>query len=224
MFKNRFHRNLFWLIAVSSILRLIAAATLELGNDEVYYWTYALYPDWSHFDHPPLVGVFIQLFSLNLLFDSEIFIRLSSVVFAAFNTWLFFKIGKRLKNEIVGWYASLLYTASLYSSLIVGVFILPDTPQVFFWLMSLYLMLDILPNRELPAGSKQKMIFLGLTIGLGMLSKYNSVFLWIGTGLYIIFYNRNWLKTYQLYLSIIISGLLLIPILYWNVQNDFISF
>lgn len=224
MFQNRFHKNLAWLIGLSTLLRLILASVIELGNDEVYYWTYALYPDWSHFDHPPLVGFFIQIFSLNLLFDSALFIRLSSVVFAGINTWIFFQLGKQIRSELSGWYAALLYTASLYTSLIAGVFILPDTPQVFFWLVSLYLMLDILPDKDLVPSSKRKILWLGLLIGLGMISKYTSVFLWVGAGLYILFYNRLWLKTYQLYLSIFISLLLLIPVLYWNLQNDFISF
>lgn len=224
MLQNRFYKNLAWLIGISTLLRLVLAATVELGNDEVYYWTYALYPDWSHFDHPPLVGFFIQLFSLNLLFDSEVFIRLSSVIFAGINTWIFFQLGKQIKNELSGWYAALLYTASFYTSIIVGVFILPDTPQVFFWLISLYLMLDILPDKDLVPSSKRKMLLLGLVIGLGIISKHTSVFLWAGAGLYIMFYNRLWFKTYQLYLSVLISLFLLLPVLVWNIENDFISF
>ncbi len=224
MFQNRFYKNLAWLIGLSTLLRLVLASTVEFGNDEVYYWTYALFPDWSHFDHPPMVGFFIQLFSLNLLFDTELFIRLSSIVFAGINTLIFFQLGKLIKNELTGWYAALLYTASIYTSLIVGVFILPDTPQVFFWLASMYLMMDILPDRDLVPSSKRKMLQLGLLIGLAILSKYTAVFLWAGAGLYILFYNRLWLKTWQLYLGVFISALLLIPVLYWNLQNDFISF
>ena len=76
------------LLVVSLVVRGVLAALLEFGNDEVYYWTYALYPDWSHFDHPPMVGWVIQLFSLNLLFDSEFFIRLASVVFMTVDTYI----------------------------------------------------------------------------------------------------------------------------------------
>ena len=58
---------LVWLLILSTLIRGFLAAYLEFGNDEVYYWTYALYPDYSHFDHPPMVGCVIQVFSLNLL-------------------------------------------------------------------------------------------------------------------------------------------------------------
>ena len=71
------------LILISTLVRGFMAAVLELGNDEVYYRLYALYPDWSHFDHPVMVGVFIQLFSINLLFESELAIRMSSVLIGA---------------------------------------------------------------------------------------------------------------------------------------------
>jgi hypothetical protein len=35
---------------------LLIAGTIEFGNGEVYYWLYALHPDISHFDHPPMIG------------------------------------------------------------------------------------------------------------------------------------------------------------------------
>lgn len=48
------YRNPLWLLlAVSALTRLLTAAFTGLGNDEVYYINYALYPDLSHFDHPP---------------------------------------------------------------------------------------------------------------------------------------------------------------------------
>ncbi len=81
MDKKTIYRSLVILIVISTIIRLFLAGFIEFGNDEVYYWTYALYPDLSHFDHPPMVGWVIQLFSLNLFFQDEVFIRLGAVIF-----------------------------------------------------------------------------------------------------------------------------------------------
>ena len=128
MDERKIHRILFWLLAISTLVRGLAAAFIEFGNDEVYYWTFALYPDWSHYDHPPMVGWMIQLFSLNLLFDSEFFIRLASVVFMTANTFIIYRIGKDLKDARTGLYAALLFTASIYAFVITGIFIMPDTP------------------------------------------------------------------------------------------------
>ena len=214
--EQNINKILIGLLVVSAVVRGILAAWMELGNDEVYYWTYALYPDWSHFDHPPMVGWVIQLFSLNLLFDSEFFIRLASVVLMTADTYIIFRIGKDLKDAWTGLYAALLYTASIYAFVITGVFIMPDTPLMLFWLLAVWM--------AVRSEKKQNLLFFGLFAGLAMLSKYSGIFLWVGMALYILIFNRKQLKNPYLYLALLISALCCIPILYWNIQNDFISF
>ena len=137
------------LIVISLVVRAFIAGMIELGNDEVYYWIYAVYPDWSHFDHPPMVGWMIQLFTLNLLFDQAFFLRLTSIIFGTLGTWLVYIIGTRLKNKRTGFYAALIYTASIYCFIISGTFILPDASQSLFWLLSLYLLIDGLTTVEI---------------------------------------------------------------------------
>ena len=214
--EQNINKILIWLLAISAVVRGVLAAWMEFGNDEVYYWTYALYPDWSHFDHPPMVGWVIQLFSLNLLLDSEFFIRLASVVFMTVNTYIVFRIGKELKDARTGLYAALLFTASIYAFVITGIFIMPDTPLMLFWLLAIWMAVKSEKN--------QFLIFFGLFAGLAMLSKYSGVFLWVGMMLYILVFNRKQLKNPYLYLSLLISAVCCIPILYWNIQNGFISF
>ena len=236
--EQNINKILVWLLAVSAVVRGILAVWMELGNDEVYYWTYALYPDWSHFDHPPMVGWMIQLFSINLLVDSEFFIRLASVVTMTANTYIIYRIAKEIKDARTGLYAALLYTASIYAFVITGVFIMPDTPLMLFWLLAVwmavrYLKVKVPESAEGPTDSETVLrraqrpwllIFFGLFAGLAMLSKYSGVFLWVGMGLYILIFNRKQLKNPYLYLSLLTSALCCLPILCWNLQYDFISF
>lgn len=241
--EQNINKILIWLLAISAVVRGFLAAWMEFGNDEVYYWTYALYPDWSHFDHPPMVGWVIQLFSLNLLLDSEFFIRLASVVFMTANTYIIFRIGKEIKDARTGLYAALLFTASIYAFVITGIFIMPDTPLMLFWLLAAWIAIKYLKVKvpepvEGPTDSKtvlrnfdkltiqqpKFLLLFGLFAGLAMLSKYSGVFLWIGMMLYILFFNRKQLKNPYLYLALLISAICCIPILYWNIQNNFISF
>lgn len=217
------HR-LWLLLAFSAVIRLLVAAFTELGNDEVYYINYALYPDLSHFDHPPMVGWFIQLFSLNLLFDSEVFIRLGPVVAGTLNTWLIYLIGKKLKDETTGWHAALLYTSSIYCFVIAGIFIMPDAPQTLFWLLSVSLLLDIAKAGSESKSGLNAMLLLGLTAGLALLSKYTSIFLFTGAGLYFLIFDRKWLFKWQTYAAVIISLLVFLPVILWNIHYDFISF
>lgn len=223
-FKNKYNKIVVSLIFVTAIIRAFIAASIDLGNDEVYYWTYALYPALSHFDHPPMLGWIIQLFTLNLNFNSELFLRLGPIVLSAGSTWLIYKITLTLKNEKAGLFAVLLFISSIYCFVIAGTFILPDAPQTFFWLLSVYFLVQVVKKQNEFLHQKKYLIYAGIAIGLTILSKYTALYLWGGFGFYVLFCERKWMKTKTLYFSIFISFILSLPTLIWNLQNDFISF
>lgn len=217
-------RKLILLTIIASLVRLLAASLLELGNDEVYYYTYALHLQPNYFDHPPAVAFLIRAFTGNLNFLSETFVRLGSVVFAAIGSWLCFYIGKAIANERTGWYAAVLYNASIYASVIAGTFILPDSPQTVCWLLALYYMIQVVQDSIARHKTSLALwIFVGLFNGLCIMCKVHGAFLWIGFGLYILFYNRRLLTMPGLYLAIVITALIISPILLWNIQNNFVT-
>ena len=224
----RSSRNIKWglgiLLILSALSRAVIAGLIELGNDEVYYWTYAKFPDLSHFDHPSMVGWVIQLFTLNLRIDTEFFIRLGAVVLGTGSTYLIFLIGRQIKDALTGFYAALLYTSSFYCFILCGLFILPDAPQVFFWLLTLYFLTIALPDTSCSQKSRRFIIYAGASIGLALLSKYHSIFLVAGMIIYVLVYNRNWLRTREFYIAFLLSGLIFIPVIFWNMENDFVSF
>lgn len=215
---------LFILIVFTTLFRIVIAATLELSVDEVYYWTYALYPDWSHFDHPPMVGFVIQFFSLDLLFDGELALRLGAIIFSVLNTLIIYSIGKSIKNPLTGLYAAFLFNASIYCSVLAGNFIIPDTPQLLFWLLSIKYLIKTLPLKTIDRNASKDFLLACLFIGLAILSKYHGVFIWAGVGLYVVIYNRSWFKVPAFYGGMLLSALFIIPIVIWNIQNDWISF
>ena len=217
-------RAVIGLIAIATLVRFRFTLATELGNDEVYYWAYAAFPDWSHFDHPPMVGWVIQLFTLNLALDSEAFIRLAAVVSAAVATWLMYLVGRRLGGERAGLFAAILHTSAAYGSVLAGVVILPNAPLVVFWLLALWLLLEVLPAETIGPREKRLALFAGAAIGLSILSKYQGVFIGIGAVLYVLLYDRRWLRQPALYGSLALAALIASPILVWNLKNDFISF
>lgn len=241
--------RLLTLLLISTALRLTLGSVVELGNDEVYYITYALYPDLSHFDHPPMVGWFIQFFTLNLTFDSEGWIRLAAIVSGTLSTIIIYLIGVTLSDKQTGWYAALLYNFSVYGFVITGIFIMPDSPQMLFWLLSiLFLILAMEPNKSVnliteqstiesnTAGfkvitgyenteSRKAIYFLlaGLALGLALLSKYTSIFIIAGTFLFFL-RHKEWFGKWYSYGAVVIAFLCFIPVLIWNLDNNFISF
>lgn len=214
------------LVIIASIARLIIAATVELGNDEVYYWTYAQQLQWNYFDHPPMVGWLIRITTANLLLHHEIFVRLGAVISSAICTILVYNAGTEASNgnNRVGWYAALLYTASIYGSIIAGTFILPDSPQMAFWLWGILLLLKIFKRTHVNNNARQYWLWFGVAAGICIMCKVHGIFLWGGVGLYILTNNRKWLGCKELYIAMAITVVIISPIVIWNVQNNFISY
>lgn len=217
-----YQKKLWWLIGISIVVKIVLSYFLELGNDEVYYYTYALQPDWNHFDHPPMVGWMIRVFTFNLHWLSALSMRLGGILAAALSTIVIFESGTLLKNEKAGWMAALLYNLSIYTSIIAGLFVLPDSPQLLFFSLSIYLMLSWVIKPLI--FTLFDWFLLGLFVGLATMSKVHGLFLWGGFGLFILFNQINTLKEKGFYLAILVTILCFIPIVYWNFQNDFITY
>lgn len=219
--KTDYRKNIIWLIVFTSLIRCFLALNIEFGNDEVYYWTYALHLRASYFDHPPLVAFFIRFFTANLHFNNEIFVRLTAIIGSAINTWLIYKIAVRIKNERAGFYAALLYTGCVYTTFISGFFIIPDSPQVVFWLISVYLLIKIFILNE---NQNKNFLLFGVCVGIATMCKIHGVYLWFAAGLFIIFFDRKQLKNLTVYIAGIITLIIITPIFIWNYNNDFITY
>ena len=217
--------RLVYLILITTVIRTITASILELSNDEVYYYLYALDLQPNYFDHPPGVALLIRAFTVNLSLTHELFVRIGAIACSAMGTVIVFHLGTLMKNEQTGWYAAILYNTSIYTSLIAGTFIIPDSPQVVFWLASLWMMFRIIIQADQRLSIPlDEWLFFGLFTGLSILCKVHGIFLWFGFGLYVLFYQLRLLKSYGLYLSVLLTLAVISPILWWNIQNDFITY
>jgi len=219
---DNYLQKLFWLICVSVIIKIFLSFYLELGNDEVYYYTYAIQPDWNHFDHPGMVGWMIRITTLNLNWVSDLSLRIGSIISSAYATYIIFKITELLKNQKAGFIAACFYSLSIYTSIIAGLFVMPDSPQLLFFTISIYLMIKFVMIPD--TFSMKHWILLGVFIGLTTLSKIHGLYLWIGFISYIFIYQKKTLQTRNIYLSILITILFVFPILLWNIENNFITY
>lgn len=219
-----YRKQLVYLIIIASCIRLFIAGATEFGNDEVYYYTYALHLQWNYFDHPPGVALLIRLTTLNLLLTNELFVRLGSIICAAAGTWLSFNIGALIKNERTGWYAAILYNTSIYTSIIAGTFILPDSPQVLFWVATMFVMIQMvrLLNDDKKVALGQWLLFAVLN-GICILCKVHGIFLWFGFLVYLLFYKRKVFLQPHLYIAGLITVAVFSPIIWWNIDNHFVT-
>lgn len=217
-------RKLVVLILATFALRVGWAASLELGRDEAYHFLYTVYPDWSYFDHPPML-MYIARCGI-ALFDGwlhPLSLRIGFVLMFAGSTWVLFEWTRRWYGETAGFYAALALNLSAYYSAAAGAFVLPDGPLLFFGLLTMWRLSEALiasPGRTLP------WVWVGLACAGAMLSKYQAVFLPLGAVVYVLLTPsaRKILLTVGPYLASVIGFLGLIPVLIWNSQHDWISF
>lgn len=212
------------LIAGAFIFKCLLAGVTELNNDEVYYRLYALKLQWNYFDHPPMIAVLLKLFTGNLHFQQEFFLRLGIIVCSAISTWLVYCIGRRIGDAQTGLLAAFLFTASPYCSIIAGLLVIPDGPQLLWWLWSVLLMVKLTGARPDGRRTGARLLLLGFTIGCCILSKVHGVFLWVGFLLYILLYRRKLLANPFLYCAGIVTALMIFPVLYWNISHHFITY
>lgn len=216
-----YEQRVILLIISLSVLRLIVCSLVDLGNDESYYWIYSQFLKWNYFDHPPMVAIWIRLFTANLWFqDHVLFLRLGSVVGCGLSTGFMYKCVQTLHSKKAGWFAAILYNASFYGGITSGLFIMPDSPQMVFWTFSLWMIARI--NTD---GSKWiHWILLGIASGLCIMSKVHGVFIWIGIAMFAVIINRKWLRNPGFFMSAAITMLIASPILIWNIQNNFVTY
>lgn len=216
-----YQKKIACVIIMATLVRCLICLTVGLGNDEAYYFTYALQPDWNHFDHPPLIGIFIRLFTLNLHWVTVFSMRLTGVLAAAFNTWL---IGRTTRlsggNEQSGLIAAVIYNLVLYTSIICGVFALPDSPQLVFWLLAVNLAIKI---NSAPAKSQRWLLLFGIYAGLAIMCKVHGIFLWFGLCLYIFRFRSNLLRSPWLYIGMLMTCVIIAPIFWWNIYNHYVT-
>src|SRR5580658_5262223 len=57
-------RRAAWFVATIACFRLLIIATTGLSDTESYYYMWSRFPDWSYYDHPPMVAWLTALTTL----------------------------------------------------------------------------------------------------------------------------------------------------------------
>jgi 4-amino-4-deoxy-L-arabinose transferase-like glycosyltransferase len=132
-------RNLATLILVSLVLRLAWAASLETGQDEAYHFLYTVHPDWSYFDHPPML-MYIAKAGIVACggWLHPLSVRLGFVLLFTGSTLVMYFWTSRYYGERAGFYSALALNLAAYYAAAAGAFVLPDGPLLFFALLTMW--------------------------------------------------------------------------------------
>lgn len=213
-------RATLWLIAGFSLLHLLVIGLPELTNDEAQYALYAYYLDWSYFDHPPLAG---WLNALILPFSgSDFALRLWPVLLSAVSSVLLYGLTRDLFPDEPAWLGAVsvaVFQAGVIFQML-AMAMLPDTPLIPISIATAWLLF-----RTLRDGGTVAWLGVGLLFGLAGLAKYTAVTL-VATAIFgvLIFRKTRGLLTPWPWLAIFVALVVISPVLYWNVQHEWISF
>jgi len=206
-------------LGLYSLLALIHAWSLPFSADEAHYALYGSFLDWSYFDHPPLVG---WLQSIALMFSSSEFsLRVLPIILSSLSLYVLFNLAKKDFGEKAAYITILLFiSAPILQILPFGM--IPETPLILAGLLNMWILKRIRANEGKLISD---WLLLGGILGLAGLSKYTGVTLAFSTFVVLLLQFKGRLfSQLGLYLAGIIAAICILPVLYWNMQNDWISF
>ncbi|HLF47097.1 MAG TPA: glycosyltransferase family 39 protein [Chitinophagaceae bacterium] len=206
LFLQKHHRVIFY--STWLLLALAQSFSTELIADEAYYWVYSRFPAWGYFDHPPMIAMLIK--GGYAVFQSELGVRLLCVLLSVFTISITESLTDR-KNPFL-FYTIVLSIGTLQ---IAGFLAVPDTPLLFFTALFFYCYRHFLKNF-----SWSSALLLGFSVTLMFYTKYHALLIVILTLL------SDWklLARRQTWLAGFFVLLLFTPHLFWQWQNDWVSF
>ncbi len=201
------------------VLRLLYVGLPELLEEEAYYWNYARHMDIGFLDHPPLAAAIIWL-GTAVFGDSEFGVRVGALVLWAAAAWFVYRLTRAMFNRSIAFRSILLYSL-LPMFFGTGFVMTPDVPLVACWAACLYFLF-----RALVRGEGWAWWGVGMSLGLGLLSKYTIVLLGPAALLFMLLDRRArvWFFRPQAYLAVILALVLFLPVIVWNAEHDWVSF
>jgi len=207
---------ILFLSLVSIVYQLYFYNTLGFHRDELLYFSLGEHLDFGYQSVPPLIGL-LALISAKLfgftLFAAKVFPALAG----GFIVYLSASITREMNGKT---YAQMLAALGLAGSILfLRAFSLfqPVCFDILFWTLSFYLIIKYI-NTE-----KDKFIYwLGVTLGVALLNKYNIIFLILPLLVVLpITRFRNLFARLSVYIAVLIAFLIVLPNLIWQVVNHF---
>ncbi|MEA5001199.1 MAG: glycosyltransferase family 39 protein [Endomicrobiaceae bacterium] len=216
-----YYQKLFWILtSITTFIRLFIIGRIGITVDEAHYWVYSKFLDLSYYDHPPMIGYIVKIFT-DIFGVNEFAVRFPSVIIFIFTSWLFFLSAKKLFNEKTAFVGAVLLNILPVFSFLGAVVTIPDSPLSLFWMLSFYLFINIIET-----SNKNYWYLLGLATGFAFLSKYTAVMIFPSVFLFLLCskQHRLWFSKKELYISVIIAFICFIPVILWNIENNWASF
>jgi len=201
----------WYIIGTWFIINLLQAYFTGLHSDESYYWMYSQNLDWGYFDHPPMAALWIYLG--HMILPGELGVRIFIILLSTITFALILnELNEREDHFFLGVFV---LSFPLMHTHIAGFIALPDVPLLFFTFLFLLLYRKFLGKPEAVTA-----IMLGIVAAMMIYSKYHA-FLVIGLT---VLSNLKLLRNKYFWMAAVVTILLLLPHIYWQIDNGFPTF
>ncbi len=233
-------RRSLGLIAGLALFRLVWLwlMPLDLVPDEAYYWDWGRQPDWCYYSKPPMIA-WLNTVTQSIGFTTAPLMRTPAVVLGTIGlvaTWL---LARRVWGARAGFFAVVL-GATAPGSLALNSLLTIDAPLIACWSTALYALWRALE----PAGATaadasaepvvpsagQRTGWWALYALAGVLGVLSKQMMLIVPLLALIFVftspsasDRTWRRQGAVYFWLAVPLVALVPLLWWNVHNDWIT-
>ena len=213
-----------WLVAILAALTVVRLAGLrfsvvDLIYDESQYWSWSQDLALGYFSKPPLLAWLLAGWT-HVCGNDEWCVRSPAPIIYAATSYLTYLIGRKLYGEQTGFWAGLLmafapgvvFSARIFST---------DVPLLLFWSVALYAFLVFTETHR-----KRWAAVMGVSIGLGLLSKYAMIYFLPGILLASLASPRvrQAVIAPAMWLGLALALAVVSPNLIWNLANSFATF
>jgi dolichol-phosphate mannosyltransferase len=207
------------LIVYAFALRLLYLGSVELLPEEAYYWNYSRHLDIGYLDHPPLVSWLIRL-GTAVFGQSQFGVRIGALCCGVVTSIFTYRLARNLFGEASA-LAALVLAQVLPFFFLSGLLMTPDAGLTAAWAASLYYL-----ERALVAGRPSAWWRVGISMGIGVISKYSIGLLAPAMLLFMLKDgpSRQWWRRREPYVAALLALAIFSPVILWNAQHDWASF
>lgn len=219
----RLLRHALWILAGTTVLRLVLGAVVPLFPDEMYYWDWSRRLQGGYFDHPPMIAVLIAG-GTAILGDTPLGVRLLPILFGTLAGLFLVRTATHLAGAAAGRFAAVIFAVMPLAAAGL-VLATPDAPLLAFLAWTVYCVVRALDSRA-PISSTAYWVIAGLAVGLAMASKFTGVFFPMAIVLAMVAHRglRERLTQPGPWLAVVVASIVMIPVLWWNSRHDWIAF
>ena len=219
MYLNTMRKNLLLLLYILAFIKLLLPFFLQDSyyqphRDEYLYLAEGRHLAWGYMEVPPLLSIFAAL--THVLGDGVFWIKLWPALFGALT---FLMVGKMVLSLGGRSFALVLSWLPFVIDVYMRLFFLfqPNFLEVFFWTAIGYCVIGWIQS-----GRTAWLYGLGVSIGLGMMSKYSVAFYTVSVlaGL-AISRHRGIYRNKHFYFALALAGLIFLPNAFWQYAHNF---